>query len=270
LSLGTGSRPNPSMMPKRSPNIPLAPPGLRKRIFAIADDIPQRGWDAAVAWPDTGVLLVLGMHSDLPARFRDRYPGRINVATQVSREVRSHSDGQAGPNEPESIYLRVQAARAVVRSLLLGSGSLPILALEEGDLTAVDVARDQLAALSADPKKKHGGEAEIIVLARKNMRSDGPPQVMFTNDGAASVVASKMGVPSRHSGHLLAELACHDMEFTPAEALTYFTSSLIVTSPPRVALMLSEANYTCQAQAGVCKSCDLLQTPKRSLDTHQP
>lgn len=262
MSLGSESRPNPTMMPRRRPTIPHAPVGRRRNIFVCGNDIPQRGWDDAVAWPDTGVLLVLGMRSDLPARFRARYPGRINVATQVSREIRSHSNRQPEPQDPESNYLRVQAAHEVVRTLLLAGSSLPVRGLEEGDLPAVDIAREQLAALSEDPKKKHGGEAEIIVLARKATDADGPPQVMFTNDGAASVIADKMGLRSRHAGHLLAELSCHDATFTPAEALAHFTFSLEVTAPPRQALLLAEADYTCQSVAGECSSCDRMQTRK--------
>ena len=72
-------RPTPAMMPRRRPAIPPAQRPPARARFLVAVEIPRRGTQGAIVWPDTGVLLGLGTDQGLLDRFRRHYRGRIRL-----------------------------------------------------------------------------------------------------------------------------------------------------------------------------------------------
>ncbi|MEU7863836.1 hypothetical protein [Nonomuraea sp. NPDC049141] len=249
-------QPTPSMMPKRRAAIPAASMPPARSSFQVASQIPQRGWQDAYVWPDTGVLLGLGTQEELPTRFRERYGNRVRVAEGVVREVRSHSDMRSGTDASPDDHTRVMAARLVYRKLLLDDASLPVVSLKHDDLLMLDQVAERLRALSADPLKKHGGEAQIIVLAVRQMARDGRPHILLTNDGGASVVASNYGLPSRHLGDILAELSCSDRTVKSTDWFAQFQISLNVSAPPFHSRQRNSDAFECQQSGDGCGACD--------------
>lgn len=115
------------------------------------------------------------------------------------------------------------------------------LAVDTKRLTRI---RNQLIAEAqlrrpADPidKSKHGGEAELILLALQHE----PAAVLTTNDAGASAVAKKNAVPSCHFGHLARLLVAHG--YTPEEALSLarraFTTSKLNSAESQRTLNLA-------------------------------
>lgn len=250
------ARPSPAMMPRRRPVIPPAQRAPRRSTFRAADGIPRRGWPDAIVWPDTGILLVLGTDGQLLRRFRGRYGGKIRVADVVDREIRGLSEGVPGPDAPDTEYDRIAAATHAVRELLLGARSLPVVRLREQDLEEVAHVTEQLRALSDDKNKKHGGEAQIIVLAARTASEQGCRQVLLTNDGGASVVAHQHGIPARHAADVIAELACADASLTPEMCLAVFRASVPISAPPAHCRPTDAAAFTCRATSSGCAACD--------------
>ncbi len=229
-------QPTPAMMPRRRTVIPPAPRPSSRAAFQVATSAPRRGWPDAIVWPDTGVLLGLGTDQTLLDRFRAHYGGRVRVVRGVDREIRSHSLDNLAPNAADEDRARVAAATRVVQAFLIGPGVWPVVELSMADLTDVDTVREQLRALSDDPGRKHGGEAEIIVLASRAAASDGNRHVLLANDGPASVVAHRRGIPTRHIGDVLAEFACADPELSADQCLAACLLAMTV-SKPRLAVV---------------------------------
>jgi len=247
--------PTPAMMPKRRPVIPPPPRRLQPSRFAVAGDMPRRGWPDAVSWPDTGIFLVLGSDAHLPEQFRRHFRGRVRVANGVAREVRGHARTSPPADAAPREHHRYDAASNAVRELLVADRTLPIVELEEDDLAAVDLVMAQLKALEAEPTKRHAGEAQIIVLAEKAARSH-PTQVVLTNDGGASVVAQKHGLRSRHAGDVLAEMACANPDMDAGELWSVFSHCVTFTAPPSHARPTSDQDLRCRRQQDSCPTCD--------------
>lgn len=253
------ARPSPAMMPRRRPVIPPAQRAPRRSTFRAADGIPRRGWPDAIVWPDTGILLVLGSDGDLPGRFRHRYGGRVRVADVVDHEIRGLSEARPAPDAPNTEYDRVAAAIRAVRELLLGVRSLPVARLRDEDLEEVAQVTEQLRALSDDKDKKHGGEAQIIVLAARAASEQEGRHVLLTNDGGASVVAHQHGIPARHAADVIAELACADTGLTPEMCLASFRASVPISAPPAHCRPTDTAAFACRGTSSGCTACDNTQ-----------
>jgi hypothetical protein len=253
--IGDGQRPSPAMMPRRAPVVPLAqrPPAIST--FKVAIGIPRRGIPDAFVWPDTGVLLGLGTDVALLDRFRLQYKGRIRIARTVEAELRFRSNqNTAGLSAVE--YDRVVAATAAVNALLVGPDRLLAVGAEMSDLPEVARIAQQLKAGSEDKTKRHGGEAEIIVLASKQARADGRAHILLTNDGGASMVADQHGLRSRHIGDVLAEFACWTPPLAAASCYAAFIAAVRLSSPPARSRQSRVGDFTCLMTAVGCASCD--------------
>jgi len=223
--------------------------------FKVATGIPRRGIPGAVIWPDTGVLLGLGTDRDLLDRFRLQYKGRIRIAKTVEAELRFHSNRDtAGLSDDE--YDRLTAATTAINALLVGPNRLLPVGVENEDLPEVARIALQLKAISEDKAKRHGGEAEIIVLAAEQARPGGRVHILLTNDGGASIVADQHGLPSRHIGDVLAGFACGTPPLAPDACYTAFTAAVRLSAPPAHSRQSQAADFTCIMTALGCASCD--------------
>lgn len=249
-----GPRPTPAMMPRRQARIPLAqrPPG--RSTFCVAAGFPRRGWAGAVTWPDTGVLLALGTDQDLLDRFRKHYSGRFRITARVARELRIHASRTPDPYAPDEDFERQAAAARAVGSLL--GARTPLAELQRADLAEVDRVTQQLKAISDTNNRSHGGEAEIIVLAAQKMAAERKTQVLLSNDGGASIVADRYGIPTRHVGDILAEFACSDPDLAPETCLQVFRTAIVVSAPPAHCRQLDAAGFSCAATPDGCAACD--------------
>ena len=193
---------------------------------------------------------------DVPAAFRALYAGRLRLAERVCKELRGISNGTPGGSDRE-VDLR-DAASAAVSRLLVGEGALPPQRPELGDLPEIERVALQLRALPGAASKpgSHAGEAEIIVLASKAAPPSGPKQVLLANDAGASRVASVHGLPSRHAGDVLAELACADRKLTPAWCLRRFQVGDRVSGVPRSCAPTGPESFACARPDGdECPDC---------------
>jgi hypothetical protein len=252
---GEGQPPTPMMMPRRRPAIPPAQHPPARSAFLAASGIPRRGIPDAVAWPDTGVLLSLGTQPDLLPMFRSHYRGRLRIASAVARELRLHSNRPAA-GLPDAGYDRVTAAARAYQGLLVGPARLEPVEATDADLLEIDEVAGQLKARCESAGRRHAGEAEIIALARRHARSQQRQHVLLTNDGGASFIAGRHGLPARHFGDILAELACTQPELTPERCLSAFTQSLEVSAPPACCRPSGAGYFTCVMTEAGCPSCD--------------
>jgi hypothetical protein len=241
------SKPSPlNMRPRARPEIAAAPPATRSR-YVRATDIPRCGLPGVAVWPDTGVLLGLGVEEALPARFRRRFGDRTWVPRAVEQELRSHSDG---------FGLLADAATRVVRAWFLGDRKARSLELTNADQAQFDRVRVALKGLSNEPGKKHGGESVAITLAARESRLSGVRQVLLVNDRDASIVAAQEGLSSRHIGDVIAELECADGALGGQASLELFAKCCAISRPPRHACQANAAEFTCGRHSGVCATCD--------------
>jgi hypothetical protein len=245
------------MPQRRRPVIPPNPPGPSRNKFHKATGIPQRGWEDATVWPDTGVLLLLGIAEDLPGRFVRHYRGRAQVPRVIQNEVRGHSNGDSTINREQ---LKARVADAVVNALFLGSGVFPQPELVHEDLSLVDEVRTALKNFPGGKDKAHGGEAELIALAVRLQRESGKRQVLLSNDGGASVVAARHHVPTRHAAEVLAELACTNVDLSAARCMKLFTESCEVSAPPASCRPLNDSAFKCSRSENVCPPCEGVDT----------
>ncbi len=264
MSTHGGAPPSPMSMPPRRtlPVIPAAPSPAAARprtVYKVAADIPRRGWPTAKVWTDTGVLLFVGTQAELPGRFRAHFRNRVRVARTVDREVRSHSNRSPAASAPVKDHQRVAAAALSVRELLLGGTGLPVAQVAMEDLGEVAKVAAELERLG-DPEapKKHGGEAEVIVLAMREAEVSTRPQVLLTNDGGASVVASGRGLRSRHAGDVLAELACADPALDADTCWQQFSDGTPVSEIPLHWRPHSRSAFVCSKTGSGCGPCDAL------------
>jgi hypothetical protein len=255
MGIEEGRRPTPAMMPRRRPKIPPAQRAPARASFSVAGDIPQGGAQGAIAWPDTGVLLGLGTDRAMLARFRQHYRSGIRLTMLVCRELRAISEQPTG-NVSDEDYDRITAAATAVRALLIGEGALPVTSVSQEDFIAVENVTEQLKALAETPGKHHSGEAELIVLAAREITRDQNRHIILSNDGGASIVAARHGIPTRHIGDVLAEFACADSEL-PAEACQQaFNTAIRVSAPPLRVHPAGIQAFTCAGTATGCPRCD--------------
>jgi hypothetical protein len=254
---GDGQRPTPMMMPRRRPMIPPAQRPPVRSTYVVAQGIPRRGVLDAVIWPDTGVLLNLGTDEALLNRFRRHYQGRIRVTKTVARELRRHSE-HSTVGLPDDDRNRVAAAGQAFHSLLVGPGRLNPVEAALADLPDIANVTQQLKARSESVDKRHGGEAEIIVLASKQATRQRRKNVLLTNDGDASVIAGQHGIPARHFGDILAEFACADRELSAAECLRVFTAAVRISAPPAHCRPSKADYFTCAKNEAGCALCDTM------------
>jgi hypothetical protein len=198
----------------------------------------------------------MGTSDDLSERFRQHYRGRVRVANSVSREVRGHSDATLAPDSTDQEFRKREAATRAVHGFLLGDRTLPLVKLQEEDLDEVAEVAAQLKALSRDKEKRHGGEAEIIVLALRAREAKGGRHILLANDGGASVVAASRGIPARHAADVLAELSCADSTLEAESCLAVFGLSLAVSAPPAHCRPADAEAFTCRAGRDGCPPCD--------------
>jgi hypothetical protein len=221
----------------------------------MATEIPRRGFSNAVAWPDTGVLLGLGTDKGLLDRLSRRYQGRIFIAKTVASELRFHSN-RATDGLTDDAYDRVAAATTAVHALLISQSAIATVGVGDEDLPEIARVAQQLKARSGDQNKRHGGEAEIIVLASKQASRDGRTHVLLTNDGGASIIAHQHGLSSRHIGDVLAEFACADPALGPDVCYQAFNAAVRLSAPPKHSLQSKIADFTCLMAASGCVVCD--------------
>lgn len=251
-----GLGPSPAHMPKRRrPAIPVAPSKPTPSRYKVTDDFPRRGLPRAVAWVDSGILLFVGTDEELPERFRAHYRGRVKVARGVEREVRGHSDARPDVDAPAADHQRVSAATRAVRELLLAGRSLPIETLQAADLDAVADVVEELKRLG-DKGKKHGGEAEVIVLAERLSKTSDRVHIVLTNDGGASIVADQHGLIARHTGDVLAEFACADHGLEPESCWQLFEQGAPVSQVPAHCRPRDREAFTCRRTGASCSACD--------------
>lgn len=250
-----GPRPTPAMMPRCRPVIPPAQRPPARSTYLVAADVPRRGLVDAVVWPDTGVLLGLGTDRALLDRFRRHYRGRIRITKIVARELRIRSELPTD-GVPDDEYDRIAAATTVVQALLVGPRSLQPVESGLEDLPAVEKVTQQLRALSEVPGKRHGGEAEIIVLSSKQARLGSRKHVLLSNDGGASVIAGRYGISARHIGDTLAEFACADPGLKPEACFHAFEVAVRVSAPPANCRPSGTQDFTCAMNSSGCAICD--------------
>ncbi|MDP9164586.1 MAG: hypothetical protein M3O32_00695 [Actinomycetota bacterium] len=248
-----GPRPRPAAIPPRT---------VLSRLgrFAVAVDIPPRGWSGAHVWPDTGVLLSMGRRVRLTARFQAHYAGRTSVAMAVSKEVDHLADASAA-----RISLGRVAAHAAAQAIrpALVSGAIPVVPVDPpADDAESKVADEVLAALRAapqgddDPSFRHGGEAAVIMACFKAQKAGGR-HIMLANDGPASKVAALHGVLTRHAADVIAEFACADRTLDADSLKDDFEYACKASKPPADCIPAGPGHFTCRrADDGTCVRCD--------------
>jgi hypothetical protein len=261
MGSGEEPRPTPAMMPRRRPAIPPAQRPPARAGFLVAVDIPQRGAQRAIIWPDTGVLLGLGTDQGLLDRFRRHYRGRIRLTKLVCRELRAFSEQPTG-GAPDEDYDRITAATRAVRTLLIGESALPVTELGDEDLAGAASVTEQLKALSEVSGKRHSGEAELIILAEKQAALSRDKHVLLSNDGGASIVAGQHGISTRHIGDVLAEFACADPALAAEACMRAFDVAIRISAPPACSRPTGVQAFSCTRTATGCDQCDRIdQTP---------
>ncbi|MDM8085131.1 hypothetical protein QUV83_10175 [Cellulomonas cellasea] len=208
-------------------------------------------------WIDTGVFLFAGTYGDTLDRLRTHYANRAYLGPKVDREVRGFARDAPAVDAPEDEHARYQAATAAINALLLGPTALQVQRLTDHELPLIEPIKQQLAAMSnTNAKKSHGGEAELIVLASR-AANDRPDRrnVLLTNDAAASVVAGRRHLPSRHGGDMLAELACSDASLDCDSCWARFQAGHAISGIPTNARQRGRDDFTCRRTEGECQDC---------------
>ena len=246
--------PTPADMPRRRrPRVPTSSGRLRRPSFASAPQIPQRGWSDAIIWPDTGVLLTLGVADDLPGRFRACFGQRVKVPRKVENELRGHSDDRASDDHS---LAKANAAALVLQQLFVGGRVFAAPELEESDYHRFDAVMLALKSLPGADGRTHGGEAVAITLASRERDATGARHVIAANDAGASQIARRYGIPCRHAADILAEISCHDDELTATRCLALFNTARTFTAPPRYCCPETTDAFTCHKEQQGCEPCD--------------
>lgn len=256
-----GSSPHPGLMPKKRASVPAAPsrPPAPRPAYVIDSAIPRRGLTDASAWPDTGVLLSVharcpndgpGSEYDLPGKFREHYRRRLRLAERIDKELR----GLIGSSNINVAF----AARNAVQHLRMGERPIDVQRPTQEDMDEIQKVCTQLKALpgASDEPRKHLGEAEAIVLARKSALR-GQRQILLANDAGASVVAKAHGIASRHAADVIAELACADAALRPEGCLRRFRVGDSVSRVPRACRPSGPEAFACaRTDTRTCATCD--------------
>lgn len=219
------------------------------------------------AWGDTGTLCSLALRPALLKEVVRLYGASLVVTEAVADEVRRFARTPEARRTPETRLL-CSGADVVARHLdagLIKECPLPTSAdtfdkidevlrqLREFDAAAAERTGRTLDRVSS--AQKHAGEAHSIVSALRTMELHGTT-LLLTNDGGAMAVAERNGIPWKHVGHLLAELACSD---SAVEASLLFDSFMRVTrtfaTVPQRRRPENESFFTCSMQGGHCSLC---------------
>ncbi|WP_328667603.1 hypothetical protein OG905_11305 [Streptomyces sp. NBC_00322] len=196
----------------------------------------------------------------------DLYGSSLVVAEAVSREIRFKANIPDARRKPENRVMCVSAEQVVA---LLDSGAIRVCELPPapGTMDKLDRVLRQLREVDADQAKgvatsqvdsawKHAGEAESIVSAARTIEH-GRTAILLTNDGGASRVAQRHGVPSRHVGNLLAELGCADRTLGATKLYDQFTQvTAKFASVPIDARPADSAFFECEMTDATCCRCD--------------
>ncbi|MFI9422372.1 hypothetical protein ACIG54_02285 [Streptomyces achromogenes] len=126
-------------------------------------------------------------------------------------------------------------------------------------LREIDAAAAERAGRSADRVSsayKHTGEAHSIVSALKTIAFD-RRTLLLTNDGGAMAVAARNGIPFKHVGHLLAELACDDAAVDAQQLYeTFVQITRQFATVPKQHQPTDEKSFNCIMKDGACGLCD--------------
>lgn len=239
--------PSPLDMPmRRRPEIPQKPPSPAAP-FRRARDIPRCGSLDADYWPDAGILLNLGVDDDFRRRFVARFASRAVVPKKIEDEVRglTHHKRQDLAN----------AAATVTHSCFIKSRVFARDELVDKDQEVFDEVLLKLKAVPGAKQDRHAGEAIIITIAARRQLAGQRPQVIFCNDGGASVVADSYRIAARHVGEIIAELACHFDECVGEAALALFQACCSVSAPPKSARQTKPQDFVCGRSNGQCPTC---------------
>ncbi|WP_154937258.1 hypothetical protein [Micromonospora palomenae] len=175
-----------------------------------------------------------------------------NVAMEIARI--------AAPGAGRWADGRAHTAAAVAKTSILDAGRCYV-DTNEYDSRVFD---EVLLKLQNLPKKgeeqhhefAHLGEAASIALCVLRI-AEGRKVVFLVNDGGASLVASQHGVPARHFGHVLSELACAG-HYTSEEAFDVFAYATAVSGVPVDAAPKGAKDLECRRSSGSCGICDSL------------
>jgi hypothetical protein len=229
-----------------------APQSPRRHAFKAA---PKRGFSAAVAFADTGVLYAAARTRFLLEKVIGHYGPRLRVCDVVMDEI-SH---RAASTVDASRQLEKNAAADAKRDL--ERLAVTVEPLTAADATVFDQVLAQLQALAkarsgdgTDGVKGHAGEAASIACCVRLVAA-GDGTVLLTNDGDASVVSETRGIPSRHFGHVLNELVCAELIDAEA-AFGRFTNAAVVSTPPASSCPRSSTDLGCTKASGICTACD--------------
>jgi hypothetical protein len=248
--------PSPSSVPpRRRATIAPHPAVAAQNRFAVAAQIPRRGWPDSTIWPDTGIFLTLGTAPELPPVFTRHFRGRVRVPRKIRNELRGHSNTQPATRHD---YRRKQAATAAIKAFFIGDGVFPQPELTPNDIPLLDEILDALRNLPGGKGKGHSGEAELIALAVREARQTATRQVLLANDGGASVVAARYKVPSRHAADVLAEFSCGAHGVTPRRCLQIFQEACDISAPPAHCLPKDESFFVCIKSESGCSQCDVV------------
>lgn len=239
------------MAARPRPALPVAPPPRIR--FKTPDGYPRRGRRDAVTWVDTGVLVSLGVKEGVPERFVALYGRRwLRTSITVVHEVRRLS--KRAPQTPADRDVSDAATAARAALLSRGRERLQVSQIGHEHLATRDQVRQQLRGLSANPKATHGGEAELITLAIADAAS--APQVLLSNDAGASVVADQRGLPTRHIGDILCEMACADATLTCGSLYYELEAMTAISRLERSVLPRSADALACRRSGDRCVPCE--------------
>ncbi|GAA1301746.1 hypothetical protein GCM10009579_83460 [Streptomyces javensis] len=258
-------RPSPKNMAPRRPS--LQPRQRKLETQPRTTPLSRRHVPVSHAWGDTGTLCSLALRPALLNRVLDLYGGSLVVTEAVAEEVRR--------------FTRIPAARRSERNLLLCNGADVIarhldngeikeypLPPSAGALDKLDQVLRQLKEFEAaavertgrasDPissAHKHAGEAHSIVSALRTIEHGGTT-VLLTNDGGAIAIAERNGIPTKHLGQVLAELACEDPALAASDLLGHFiqVTRRFATVPAQLRPS-GEESFTCMKKGDSCPLC---------------
>ncbi len=204
---------------------------------------------------DTGVLLAVGHDQRCADLIAQRYAGRLHVADLVVRELSRKA--RAGSTDLREVLVR--AAAVCARTVLLDSKAAVVDTMASEDAPVFDSVLNQLVNLprrdggTAHPDE-HTGEAASIAIAVRYLRG-GDRVVFLTNDGNAGRAAMVNEIPTRHFGHVLAELACAG-DYSAEEAFLRFQFANKVSAIGAASSPTSTADFTCHGSQDTCARCD--------------
>ena len=142
-----------------------------------------------------------------------------------------------------------------VKHFLVPTSRLRTVDRSLADPKVRDDIRMKLRALAPDANSGHGGETDLIALAVAEKCASGRQQTLLANDAGASIVAHGYGIPTRHSGDVLAEFACADRSLEPQDLLKVFRRAVAVSGITGNAQPKTKQAFTCGHDGRSCGDC---------------